>query len=87
MVQGRRGPSRVRPRHRPRQQVDPRARDGRSVTFYCGTRTVRREVRGVIFTERTRDCLKFNFSFGVEGTRGKPHPPPTPTEDLDELYG
>ena len=59
----------------------------RSVTFYCGTRTVRRNVRGVIFTERIRDYLRFNFPFGFEGSRGEPYPPPTPTEDLDDTYG
>ena len=50
----------------------------RSVTFYCGTRTVRREIRGVVFTERIRDYLRFDFPFGIEGTRGEPHPPASP---------
>ena len=57
----------------------------RSVTFYCGIRTVRREIGGVIFTDTIRDCLKFNFPFGVEGSRGSPHPPPRPEQDPDDL--
>ena len=59
----------------------------RSVTFDCGTRKEKRDVGGVIFTNLIRDYVKLDFPFGVEGSRGQPHPPPTPEEDLDETYG
>ncbi len=59
----------------------------RSVTFYCGTRSERRDVGGVIFTSLIEDYVKLDFPFGLEGSRGQPHPPPTPDEDLDDLYG
>jgi hypothetical protein len=59
----------------------------RSVSFDCGTRKERRDVGGVIFTNLIRDYVKLDFPFGVEGSRGQPHPPPTPEEDLDESYG
>ncbi len=59
----------------------------RSVTFYCGTRSERRDVGGVIFTSLIADYVKLDFPFGLEGSRGTPHPPPTPDEDLDDIYG
>jgi hypothetical protein len=59
----------------------------RSVTFYCGTRTEKRDVGGVIFSSLITDYVKLDFPFAVEGARGEPHPPPTPDEDLDVLYG
>jgi hypothetical protein len=59
----------------------------RSVTFYCGTRSEKRDVGGVIFTSLITDYVKLDFPFGLEGSRGQPHPPPTPEEDLDALYG
>ena len=59
----------------------------RSVTFYCGTRSEKQDVGGVIFTDLIEEYVKLDFPFGVEGSRGQPHPPPTPDEDLDELYG
>ena len=59
----------------------------RSVTFYCGTRSEKRDVGGVIFTSLITDYVKLDFPFGLEGSRGQPHPPPTPDEDLDEIYG
>ena len=59
----------------------------RCVTVYCGSRSERRDVGGVIFTSLITDYVKLDFPFGVEGSRGEPHPPPTPDEDLDALYG
>jgi hypothetical protein len=59
----------------------------RSVTFYCGTRTQERDVGGVIVTDRIDDYVRLDFPFGLEGARGEPHPPPTPEEELDDLYG
>jgi hypothetical protein len=59
----------------------------RSVTFDCGMRRERRDVGGVIFTNLIRDYVKLDFPFGVEGSRGQPHPPPTPEEELDGTYG
>jgi hypothetical protein len=56
----------------------------RSVTFYCGSRKERRNVRGVIFTNLIQDYVKFNFPvLAFSGARGEPHPPPTPEEDAD----
>ena len=59
----------------------------RSVTFDCGTRSEKRNVGGVIFTNLVRDYVKLDFPFGVEGPRGAPHPPATPEEELDETHG
>jgi hypothetical protein len=59
----------------------------RSVTFYCGTRSEKRDGGGMIFTSLIADYVKLDFPFGVEGSRGTPHPPPTPDENLDDLYG
>ena len=59
----------------------------RSVTFYCGTRSEKRDVGGVMFTSLVADYVKLDFPFGLKGSRGQPHPPPTPEEDLDDLYG
>ena len=59
----------------------------RSVTFFLGSRAVRRERReaegGVTnvtpVIETIRDYVKLTFPFGdPEGARGTPHPPPTP---------
>ena len=41
----------------------------------------------MIFTSLIADYVKLDFPFGVGGSRGAPHPPPTPDEDLDDLYG
>ena len=68
----------------------------RSVTFYLGTREVRRERReaegGVTnvtpVIETIRDYLGFRFPFGdPAGDRGTPHPPETPPRDEPDYGG
>jgi hypothetical protein len=56
----------------------------RSITFYCGTRTLYRYVGGALIRDVVDDYVKLNFPFGLQGVRGEPHPPATYEEDPDD---